>query len=57
MILKDVIYEDGHFWIYLKDGYFHVYEDIPFMGYAEHRMLTDDFNHAKRWIEILKKEK
>lgn len=57
MLLNDVIYEDGYFWIYLKDNCFHVYEDIPYMGYAKHRVLTTSFERAKKWIEILKKEK
>lgn len=57
MLLNDVIYEDGYFWIRLEGDYFHVYEDMPCMGYAEHRVLTTSFERAKKWIEILKKEK
>lgn len=55
MIVNDVIYEDYPFWVVLKNGYYHVYEDIPYMGYAEHRLLTDSFDEAKKFIQLRKK--
>lgn len=55
MLLKDIIYEDGYFWVTYKDGYYHVYEDIPCMCYAEHRFLTGDFETAKKYIQLQKK--
>lgn len=55
MIVNDVIYEDSPFWVTYKDGYYHVYEDIPYMGYAEHRLLTGDFETAKTFIQLQKK--
>ena len=57
MVLKDIIYEDGYFWVTYKDGYYHVYEDIPCMGYAEHRFLTGDFETAKTFIQLQKGNK
>jgi hypothetical protein len=55
MILQDIIYEDAPFWVTFRDGYFHVYEDLPCMGYAEHRLLTDSFDEAKKFIHLQKK--
>lgn len=55
MIIREVIYEDAPYWVLLKDGYYHVYEDIHYMGYAEHRFLTDSFENAKKYIELQKK--
>lgn len=47
--------EDLPFWVIHKDGYYQVYEDIPYMGYAEHRFQTGDFETAKKYIELQKK--
>lgn len=55
MISKDIIYEDGYFWVTYKDGYYHVYESIPYMGYSEHRFLTASFETAKEYIKLQKK--
>jgi hypothetical protein len=54
MLLKDIIYEDSPFWVTYKDGYYHVYEDTC-KGYAEHRLLTDSFDDAKKFIGLQKK--
>ena len=54
MIIREVIYEDAPYWVLLKDGYYHVYEDTC-KGYAEHRLLTDSFDDAKKYIELQKK--
>lgn len=55
MIVNDVIYEDYPFWVVLKNGYYHVYEDIPLKYYAEHRMMTNSWDKAKSYIEHNKK--
>lgn len=54
MVLKDIIYEVSPFWVTYKDGYYHVYENIPYMGYAEHRFQTGDFETAKKYIQLQK---
>lgn len=55
MILQDIIYEDSPFWVTYNNGYFHVYEDMPYLGYAEHRFLTGSFDNAKTFIGLQKK--
>lgn len=55
MISNGILYEDSPYWIIYQKGYYHVYEDIPYLGYAEHRFLTDSFDEAKKYIELQKK--
>lgn len=55
MVLNDIIYEDAPYWVTFRDGYFHVYEDLPCIGYAKHRLLTDSFDEAKKFINLQKK--